>query len=74
MTALIVANQTVIADAGRPKLLLHANPGAVIGPAEVAWCREKGAALTIIDLGPGTHFLPEDQPAAIAAALTQWLS
>jgi len=53
--------------------LLHANPGAVIGPTEVAWCRDHGQALTIVDVGQGTHFLPEDRPAEIAAALCGWL-
>lgn len=73
VTALVRANQGVIADPGTPKLLLHANPGAVIGPTEVAWCRDHGQALTIVDVGHGTHFLPEDRPDEIAAALCGWL-
>ncbi|GAB3940793.1 haloalkane dehalogenase [Kribbella albertanoniae] len=74
VAAIVTANQAVLADPDLPKLLLHANPGAVIGPAEVAWCREHGQALTIVDLGPGTHFLPEDRPTEIATALNNWLS
>ena len=74
VAAIVAANQTVIADPGTPKLLLHANPGEVIGPAEVAWCRDHGQALTIVDVGPGTHFLPEDRPDEIATALRDWLS
>jgi haloalkane dehalogenase len=74
VVAIVTANQAVIADPSTPKLLLHASPGAVIGPAEVAWCRDHSQALTIVDLGPGTHFLPEDHPAAIARALRDWLS
>ncbi|MFF1819067.1 haloalkane dehalogenase [Kribbella sp. NPDC058245] len=73
VAAIVTANQSVIADPDLPKLLLHATPGAVIGPAEVAWCREHGQALTIVDLGPGSHFLPEDRPTEIVAALTDWL-
>ncbi|GAA1709807.1 haloalkane dehalogenase [Kribbella yunnanensis] len=73
VAAIVTANQAVLADPELPKLLLHATPGAVIGPAEVAWCREHGRALTIVDIGPGTHFLPEDRPAEIAAALSEWL-
>lgn len=73
VAAIVAANQMVLADPDLPKLLLHATPGAVIGPAEVAWCREHGQALTIVDLGPGTHFLPEDRPGEIAAALSDWL-
>ena len=29
--------------------------------------------LTTIDLGPGSHFLPEDHPAAIGEAIGEWL-
>jgi len=73
VTALVTANQKVITDSATPKLLLHADPGAVVGTAEVAWCREHGRALTIVDVGAGTHFLPEDRPDEIATALCDWL-
>jgi haloalkane dehalogenase len=69
----VEANQGVIADPAMPTLLLHATPGAVITEPEVAWCRDHGAALTVIDIGPGTHFLPEDRPEQIAANLCRWL-
>ncbi|MEO6412223.1 MAG: hypothetical protein ABIO48_06505, partial [Pedococcus sp.] len=61
------------ADPAVDTLLMHGDPGAVIGVAEVAWCREHGRSLTIIDVGPGLHFLPEDRPGQIAAALVGWL-
>lgn len=70
---LVLANQQVIADPGQPTLLLHGRPGAVVGAAEVAWCRENGQALTVADVGAGTHFLPEDRPQQIAAELIRWL-
>lgn len=70
---LVRANQTVISDPAVRKLLIHARPGAVIGPDEVEWCRANGRNLAIADVGPGIHFLPEDRPAEIAAALTNWL-
>lgn len=61
-----------LAIAPHPKLLLHAQPGAVIGPVEVAWCKETLSNLTVVDLGAGIHFLPEDHPEAIGAALARW--
>ncbi|NEA31465.1 haloalkane dehalogenase [Streptomyces sp. SID13031] len=73
VTALVIANQAVIADPTIPKLLIHATPGAVIGPTEVDWCRTHGQNLTITHVGPGTHFLPEDRPTQIATALAGWL-
>jgi haloalkane dehalogenase len=73
VTELVTANQAVITDLAIAKLLLHGDPGAVIGAAEVAWCREYGASITIVDVGAGTHFLPEDRPDEIATALCDWL-
>lgn len=57
-----------------PKLLIYGQPGAVIGPTEVAWCRETLRELTVADVGAGIHFLPEDQPDAIGSALARWLA
>ncbi len=48
--------------------------GSVVGPAEVDWCRRDGVGLDIVNVGPGTHFLPEDQPEAISHALAAWLA
>lgn len=70
---LVTANQATIADPAIPKLLLHATPGAVIGQSEVDWCRRHGRSIDVVDLGAGTHFLPEDRPQEIATALLRWL-
>ena len=69
----VQANQAAITDSAIAKLLLHGDPGAVIRAAEVAWCREFGASITIVDVGASTHFLPEDHPDEIATALCNWL-
>ena len=55
-----------------PKLLLYAQPGAIIGAEEVAWCKRL-PNLTAVDVGEGLHFLPEDRPLEIGAALRRWL-
>ena len=55
-----------------PKLLRYANPGAIIGEAEVAWC-ETLPNLAAVKLGEGLHFLPEDRPGEIGVALKRWL-
>ncbi len=72
-TGLMTEGSRALAASPVPKLLLYAQPGAVIGPAEVDWCRENLPNLTTVDLGPGIHFLPEDHPAAISDAITTWL-
>jgi haloalkane dehalogenase len=74
VAAVVTANQDVLADPDRPTLLIHAEPGAVIGLAEVEWCRRNGRAMTISSVGSGTHFLPEDHPSEIARATRRWLA
>ncbi|MDZ7932074.1 MAG: haloalkane dehalogenase [Rhodococcus sp. (in: high G+C Gram-positive bacteria)] len=73
VVSIVTSNQQVFVDATMPTLLMHGTPGAVVGRTEVEWCRNHGRAMTIVDVGRGTHFLPEDQPAATADALLGWL-
>ena len=57
-----------------PKLLLtfDSSPTLLIGPELAAWCAANIAALETHHCGPAGHHAPEDQPAAIAAAITAW--
>jgi haloalkane dehalogenase len=71
--AVVRRNQDALLRGPVPRLLLHGEPGSVVGPAEVDWCRRESAAgLEIV--GAGTHFLPEDQPEAFSHALAAWLA
>lgn len=56
-----------------PKLLLTATPGALIQESMVRWCREHLPNLTIVEIGPGSHFVQEDQPHRIGEAIAEWL-
>jgi haloalkane dehalogenase len=56
-----------------PKLLLHGEPGMLIRADEVARIRARMPALTVVDVGPGLHYLQEDQPEAIGQAIAAWL-
>ncbi len=71
--ALVRANQRLLSASPIPKLLFHASPGALIGGAEVAWCRANLTDLTVVDLGHGLHFLPEDHGPAIGRAVADWM-
>ena len=57
-----------------PKLLLYGKPGAIIREKEVKWCLSNMRNLESKYVGPGLHFLQEDQPEAIGQALRKWLT
>ncbi len=57
-----------------PTLLLWAHPGTVITSMErVQWFRERLRNLTVVEVGPGLHYIQEDQPDAIGNTIVQWL-
>lgn len=59
-----------------PKLLLtfEGPPETLlIGETMTAWCRANVANLEIENCGPARHNAPEDQPEAIAAAISSWV-
>ena len=74
LDAAVRRNQDVLLRGPAPRLLLHGEPGSVVGAAELDWCRRASAGLEIVNVGAGTHFLPEDQPEAISRALAAWLA
>jgi haloalkane dehalogenase len=55
-----------------PKLLLYAQPGAIIREPLLEWCRKNMRNLKTVDIGPGVHFLPEDRPHEIGEAVAEW--
>jgi haloalkane dehalogenase len=66
-------NANRVAGAEIPMLLLTFAPGAIVGPQEVDWARKTFPRLTVREMGPGVHFVQEDQPAAIGRAIAEWL-
>jgi haloalkane dehalogenase len=55
-----------------PKLLLAFEPGAILGPELVDYCRAHFRNLEVRHLGRGSHFVQEDQPEAIGDAIRGW--
>ena len=55
-----------------PKLLLYAQPGALIRGPLLEWCRNNMRNLKALDIGAGSHFVQEDQPHAIGEAIAEW--
>jgi haloalkane dehalogenase len=75
VVALVQAYDEWLASSPRiPKLLLafDPGPGTMIGPELVAWCEANIAGLEVARCGHAAHHAPEDQPAAIAEAITAW--
>ena len=57
-----------------PKLMVHAEPGALMPPEVAEYLKTSLKNLTAVNIGAGVHFLQEDNPDAISSALTAWLS
>ena len=56
-----------------PKLLLYANPGALVAPQDAAWMQAEYRNLEAVFVGPGRHYIQEDQPEAIGRNIAMWL-
>jgi len=56
-----------------PKLLLHAQPGALIRKKGVDWCESHMKNLTSVDVGDGIHYIQEDRPEQIGEELAKWI-
>jgi haloalkane dehalogenase len=57
---------------GVPKLLLTFDPGAIMTPPTVKWCHDHIAALDVEHIGPGLHFVQEDNGPSIGIAIASW--
>ena len=55
-----------------PMLLFSSTPGGLISASRVEWFKETIKDLTVKDIGPGVHFLQEDNPAGIATGIVEW--
>jgi haloalkane dehalogenase len=56
-----------------PKLLFTVEPGALMSPPLVAWCREHLPNLEVVPLGQGIHYIQEDHPHALGEHLAEWI-
>lgn len=57
-----------------PKLLFCATPGALVPAPVVEWCQQNLPNLKVVDIGPGIHFIQEDNPHLIGTELANWYS
>ena len=55
-----------------PKLLFHATPGLMIRAPDVERARQELPNLETVPIGPGRHFVQEDNPHTIGEVLAEW--
>ena len=72
VVAAVEAYNTKLQESDLPKLLFASTPGALITAAGVAWCKENLKNLKVVDIGPGIHFVQEDNPHLIGKELSDW--
>ena len=68
------ANAAYLSSSEVPKLLLTFEPGAIMRPELVEWCRANLKNLEIHPAGKGLHFVQEDEPDTIGRAIAEWRS
>ncbi|MDH4205467.1 MAG: haloalkane dehalogenase [Desulfobacteraceae bacterium] len=61
-----------LAESDTQKLLFYAQPGGLISSKKVEWCQRNFKNIKTIDIGPGIHYLQEDNPQLIGSELAQW--
>jgi haloalkane dehalogenase len=62
-----------LARSSYPKLLFAGNPGALVSPAFAERFASGLKNCKVVHVGPGIHYLPEDQPKAIGSAIHKWM-
>ena len=55
-----------------PKLLFYATQGILISTPMVEWCQKNLKNLKLINIGPGIHYIQEDNPHLIGSELANW--
>lgn len=70
--ALIDAYWQKLQQSSLPKLLLAAEPGALMPASTVKELQDKLPNLTVEHIGPGQHYVQEDNPHGIGEALQKW--
>ncbi|MDT8429569.1 MAG: haloalkane dehalogenase [Pseudomonadales bacterium] len=70
--AAINAYQGWLVNSSLPKLLFTAEPGVLITPQDADWLRQNLKNLRVVDIGPGRHYIQEDNPHKIGEELARW--
>ncbi len=72
ISKMIAENLAYLTTSDTPKLLLTFEPGILITPAVAEWAGKTLKNVEVKKIGPGLHYVQEDHPDAIAAAVRDW--
>lgn len=67
------SREALLTSTTTKKLFFFGHPGFSMSAQTVADVCRRGTDLTSVDLGPGVHYFPEDEPLQMVAALLPWL-
>jgi len=73
VVAIVGAYSAWLQETQLPKLLFHAEPGALVQAPAVSWARSAFPNLETVDLGPGIHYVQEDNPDTIGREVARWI-
>ena len=63
-----------LAQSSYPKLLFAGDPGALVSPAFAESFASGLKNCSVVHVGPGIHYLQEDNPEAIGSTVREWLT
>jgi haloalkane dehalogenase len=72
--ALMEEAQRALAKSSYPKLLFAGNPGALVTPEFAQKFAQSLQNCKLVQLDSGSHYLQEDQPEEIGAAIHDWIA
>lgn len=68
----ITAYHEWLKETSIPKLCIYAKPGMLIREEEIPWIEKNFPNTKTVCIGEGLHFIQEDAPHEIGAALSEW--
>ncbi len=68
----VAAYNAWLLETETPLLFLYASPGGLNPPELVDWWAARAKNIETVFIGPGLHFVQEDQPYAIGRAISDW--
>lgn len=72
VTGIVESYSRKLQESELPKLFFYGNPGGIVTAGMVKWCRKHLKNLITVDIGPGIHYLQEDNPHLIGLELATW--